>query len=112
MKTPVSLPPPPRDLESIRADVVARLERPLKEIWPAGAGELLGYEMGFTPEELLVRIRYQSAKPLDEPAWEILSNVLKTQLKVDKLRLELQWEKPAPAPGKPRSTRTSQAVKK
>jgi hypothetical protein len=76
-------------LESIRADVVARLERPLKEIWPAEAGE-----------------------PLDEPAREILSNVLKTQLKVDKLRLELQWEKPAPAPGKPRSNRTSQAVKK
>jgi uncharacterized hydrophobic protein (TIGR00271 family) len=108
---PVS-PPPPQDLESIRADVVARLERPLKETWPAGAGELLGYEMGFTPEELLVRIRYQSATALDVTAQEILAKVLKSQLKVDKLRLEFEQEKPAPLPKQPRARRATPPVKK
>lgn len=112
LKTAVPVPPPPQDLESLRADVTARLDRLLKETWPAGAGELLGYEMGFTPEELLVRIRYQSATPLDATAQEILSKVLKAQLKVDKFRLEFQQEKPAPLPKKLRARRATRAVQK
>jgi hypothetical protein len=91
---------------------VARLERPLKETWPAGAGELLGYEMGFTPEELLVKIRYQSATALDATAQEILAKVLKAELKVDKLRLEFQQEKPAPLPKKPLARRATPPAKK
>jgi uncharacterized hydrophobic protein (TIGR00271 family) len=113
LKRPATVsPPPPQDLESIRADVVARLERPLKETWPAGAGELLGYEMGFTPEELLVKIRYQSATALDATAQEILAKVLKAELKVDKLRLEFQQEKPAPLPKKPLARRATPPAKK
>jgi len=112
LKTAVPVPPPPQDLESLRADVTARLDRLLKETWPAGAGELLGYEIGLTPEELLVRIRYQSATPLDAIAQEILSKVLKAQLKVDKFRVEFQQEKPAPLPKKPRARRATRAVQK
>lgn len=42
LKTPAPAPPPPpRDLESIRADVVARLERPLKQTWPSDSGSCL-----------------------------------------------------------------------
>ena len=47
----------------------------------------MGYEIGFTPEDVLVRIRYRSVKPLNESAQEILSNVLKAQLKLDKSAL-------------------------
>ena len=112
LKTAVPVPPTQQDLESIRADVVARLDRPLKETWPTGAGELLGYEMGFTPEGVLVRIRYQSATPLDATTQEILLKVLRAQLKTDKLRLEAQQEKPAPLPKKPRAGRAARAVKK
>ena len=112
LKTAVPVPPPPQDLESLRADVTARLDRLLKETWPAGAGELLGYEMGFTPEELLVRIRYQSATALDATAQEILAKVLQVELKVDKLRLEFQQEKPAPLPKKPRAMRAAPPAKK
>src|ERR1039458_6825510 len=112
LKTAVPVPHPPQDLESLRADVTARLDRLLKETWPAGAGELLGYEIGFTPEELLVRIRYQSATPLDATAQEILSKVLKAQLKADKFRGEFQQEKPAPLPKKPRVRRATRAVQK
>jgi hypothetical protein len=112
LKTAVPVPPPPQDLESLRADVTARVDRLLKETWPAGAGELLGYEMGFTPEELLLKIRYQSATPLDATAQEILSKVLRAQLKVDKFRLEFQQEKPAPLPKKLRARRATRAVQK
>jgi hypothetical protein len=112
LKTPVPAAPEPQDLESIRADVMSRLERPIKEVWPTDAGELLDYEMGFTPEELLVRIRYRSTKALDSTAQEILSKVLKAQLKIDKLRLDLQQEKPVPAPANPRANRASRAVQK
>jgi uncharacterized hydrophobic protein (TIGR00271 family) len=113
LKTPTLAPPPPQDLESIREDVVKRLEGPVKEIWPAEAGEMLSYEMSFTPEDLLVRIRYRSAKPFDSSAQEILSKVLKAQLKADRLRLDLQQEQPVPpVPTKPRSTRASRAAKK
>ena len=112
LKRSTAMAPPPPDLESIRSDVVARLERPLKETWPAGAGELLGYEMGFTPDEFVVRIRYQSATPLDATAQEILSKVLKAQLKVEKLRLEFQQEKPVPLPKKPPDRVATPAVKK
>lgn len=107
-----TVPPPPQDLESIRADVVARLERPLKETWPADAGELVSFEMGFAPDGLLVHIRYKSPKPLDAAAQEILANVLKTQLKVAKLDLDLQQEKPAPATGTTRHGRPAKAVTK
>lgn len=112
LKTPAPVAPPPQDLESIRADVVARLAAPVKEIWPAEAGELLAYEIGFTPEEVVGRIRYRSAKPLDATAQGILSNVLKTQLKVDKLRLDLEQEEPTPAPAKARGSRASPKIRK
>ena len=92
--------------------MVGRLEHPLKETWPAEAGELLGYEMGFSPEDVLVRIRYQSTKALDATAQEILTNVLKAQLKVDKLRLDLQQERPAPPPRRPRGSSKVQPAKK
>ena len=112
LKTPSPTPPAPQDLESIRADVVSRLERPVKEMWPSEAGELLTYEMGFTPDGLLVRIRYRSAKTLDSTAQEILSKVLKAQLKIDKLRPDLEQEKLASVPAKPGNNQTHRTVKR
>lgn len=102
LKTPAP-PPPPEDLASIGAEALKRLEVPLKDAWPAAAGELLSYELGFTPEGLLVRIHYRNVKPLDPTAQEILAKVLKSQLNVDKLRLDLEQEKPPPPPQKVRS---------
>ena len=95
LKTPAP-PPPPEDLASIGAEALKRLEVPLKDAWPGAAGELLSYELGFTPEGLLVRIHYRNVEPLDPTAQEILAKVLKSQLNVDKLRLDLEQEKPPP----------------
>lgn len=91
-------PPPVEDLDSIRADVMARLEGPLKEIWPAESAPLLSYELGFTPEDSLVRVRYQAAKPLDPTAEQVLSNVLKSRLHIEKFRLVLEYQPPPRPP--------------
>jgi uncharacterized hydrophobic protein (TIGR00271 family) len=100
-----SAPPPIQDLDSMRAEAMARMEEPLKEVWPAESTPLLGYEMGFTPEELLVRIRYQAAKPLEPATEQMLTNVLKARLNVTKLRLVLEQEAPPPPPRQRRRTR-------
>lgn len=112
LKTPAPAPPPPpEDLASIGADALKRLEIPLKDAWPSAAGELLSYEIGFTPEGLMVRIHYRNVKPLDPTAQEILTKVLKSQLNVDKLSLDLEQEKPPLVPQKVRSSRTGGALR-
>ena len=90
---PPPAPPPPRDLKSIGAELIARIEQPLKEVWPAERAPLLAYEVAFTPEEILVRVRYQSATPLDTTAAEVLTKVLQTRLNLAKLRLIMEHEK-------------------
>jgi uncharacterized hydrophobic protein (TIGR00271 family) len=97
-------PAPIEDLNSIRENVMARLDGPLKQTWPSGAAQMLSYEMGFTPEDSRVRIRYQAAQPLDATTEEILSNVMKSKLRIAKLRLVLEYE---PPPRPPRKTRRS-----
>jgi uncharacterized membrane protein len=90
-------PPPPRDLNSTRTELIARLEQPLKEVWPSELAPLLSYEVGFTPEDILVRIRYQSETPLDSTAEAMLTKVLESRLNVVKLRLILEREAPPKA---------------
>lgn len=63
-RTPAA-PPAPRGLNAIRTELIARLEQPLKEIWPAESAPLISYEVGFTPDAVLVRFRYKSESPLD-----------------------------------------------
>jgi hypothetical protein len=95
-------PPQPRDLNSMRAELVGRVERPLKEVWPAESAPLVSYEVGFTPEEILVRVRYISKTPLDATVEAMLTKVLQTRLNVAKLRLVLEQE----APPKPTSRKS------
>ena len=41
-----SPPTPIEDLDGVRRELVARLEQPLHEAWPASPATLLGYELG------------------------------------------------------------------
>jgi len=93
-------PVPPQDLESIRAELLGRLESPLKQTWPSNAAPLLGYELGFTANEVLVQVRYQSATPLGPSVEETVANVLRAELATPNLRLVLTNEPPPPPPGK------------
>jgi uncharacterized hydrophobic protein (TIGR00271 family) len=95
-------PPQPRDLNAMRTELVGRVEQPLKEIWPADSAPLLSYELGLTPEEILLRLRYRSETPLDGNTEAILTRVLQNRLKVPKLRLILEQEA---LPPKPRTRR-------
>jgi hypothetical protein len=52
-------PPPPQDLNSIRSELIARVAESLKEVWPSESALLLTYELGFTPKDVLVRVRYK-----------------------------------------------------
>ncbi len=88
-------PPPPQDLGKIREDLIRRVEKPLREVWPAESAPLISsYEVGFTPEEILVRVRYQSKNSLVATAEAMLTKVLQTRLNKSKLKLILERETP------------------
>jgi uncharacterized hydrophobic protein (TIGR00271 family) len=87
-------PPPPQELDKIGEDLLRRVEKPLKEVWPAESTPLLGYEVGFTPEETVVRVRYQANTPLDSAAEGMLTKVLQTRLSAPKLKIILEREPP------------------
>jgi hypothetical protein len=93
-RTPPPAPPPPRDLNASRIEAIARLEQPLKEVWPADFAPLLSYELGFTPEDIAVRLRYKSEKAIDSLTEAMLTKMLQTRLGVEKVRLILEQEGP------------------
>jgi uncharacterized hydrophobic protein (TIGR00271 family) len=84
----------PIDVESARAELVARLEKPLLMAWPADQGTLQAYELGFGPETVVVRIRYLASKPFDSSFEQTLTNVLRSGLQVEKLQLVLEHQAP------------------
>ena len=94
-------PPPPRDINEMRTELVARLEPPLQEIWPSQTAPLVGYEIGFNKEETVIRVRYQSRRVLEPTVEEMLSKVLQARLGVEKLRLILERELPPRAASAP-----------
>jgi uncharacterized hydrophobic protein (TIGR00271 family) len=89
---PPSPPPRPADVETLGTDLLARLEGPLKQSWPAALGTLVGYEIGFTPNGAVVRIRYEAAKAIAPSATDVLTQVLKTSLKLENLQLIAERE--------------------
>lgn len=97
LRSPVP-PPALADVDSLRAELMSRLEQPLKAAWPAETGALQSYELGFTPQQVLVRIKYQAPKPFDASFEQVMSNVLKSALQVEKLELVLEHEYPPKAP--------------
>jgi hypothetical protein len=105
LRTELAAPPPvrpaPEDIENMRKDLVSRIEGPLMQAWPAGVASLVSYELGFTPEGTVARIRYTSRTPLDGATEEVLTRVLKAELKTDKLRLVLERE-PLPRARRPK----------
>lgn len=75
--------PTVQGLATIRADLLARLRRPLNSLWPEELACLLDYEIGFGQHGLKVRLRYVSEKPLEEAAAAILQRGLRNALDAD-----------------------------
>ena len=82
-------PPPPEDLETLRREVVARLEAAMREVWPPDL-PLKGYELGFAPDAVIAHIRYESADPLAKTAEAILTRSLETRLGLASLRVAVE----------------------
>lgn len=78
---------PHQDLDLLRADLVARVQRPLDELWPEKRACLLSYEVGFTAGSVIVRVSYEADKSLDEDALAVLTRGLQAQLGVDEVQL-------------------------
>jgi uncharacterized hydrophobic protein (TIGR00271 family) len=100
-------PAPLEDLDAVRRELLARLEQPLRESWPAESATLLDYELGVSPGGFAVRLRYQAPAPMDEAAAAVLRNVLRSRLNVGQLRVEMGWVPPEPPPTAAKKPRTS-----
>ena len=74
------------------------MDEPLKEVWPAELAPLLNYEIGFTPEGVLMRVRYKSEVPLDSAAQAILLKHLQARLRLESLKVILEQESPPKPP--------------
>ena len=109
---PPPRPPMPVTLESIRADVLPRLEKPLNELWPSTEAKLVDYELGFDREGSVVHIRYEAKRPLDPTAAEMIQRYLQAQLGVEKLRVELSKIAPPPATRAKAAARKPQSARR
>lgn len=85
-----------QDLDSIRSELLTRLGPPLLEIWPSDSAPLLDYELGFGPKDILVRIRYQAAAPLEPASEELITRFLRARLGLEQLKLILDHQNPVP----------------
>lgn len=92
------------DISAIRSELVSRVDGPIKEAWPRENATLLDYELGFTPQDTVVHIRYHAAAPLDPTAVEIMINLLRARLDAPQLRLSMEHLNPPP-PEPPASRR-------
>ncbi len=89
------LPPAPPTFDSVRAELLPRLDTSLRAVWPADV-KLLDYELGFTPSGMLVRAKFRGEKPMDQAAVDILSKVLQSQLGAKEIVLVAENVPPEP----------------
>ncbi len=95
---PVPAPPPPPaplELERARKELLARLDAPLKEIWPADAAPLQSYELVLTADGVVVRVTYEAKKDLDTVFVDALTRFLRTRLGVATISVDLKREPPS-----------------
>lgn len=93
---------PHQDLGLLRADLVARVQRPLDELWPEKRACLLSYEIGFTPSGVVVRVSYEADEDLGEGALDVLTRGLQAQLGVGEVRL-ITFNESAPLEATPQA---------
>lgn len=84
----------PEDIEAIRADLMARLQRPLEELWPEDSACLEDYRIAFTKKGVVVTIGYEAEIPIDETTREVLARGIQSQLGLEDVQLELEGDVP------------------
>ncbi len=84
------------DLGTLRSELVSRLDAPLKEAWPASNATLTDFELGFTPTETVVHVRYSAPEPLNPAVGEVIENLLRARMDFSQLRVLLEQANPPP----------------
>lgn len=95
-------PQAPPGLDQVRAEWFERLGKAVEQIWPAAIVPLAGYELTFTAEGPLVRIRYEGEKPLEAAGEQMVARALRTALDSEALRVELEHQPPPKQPARRR----------
>ena len=85
----VAAAPAPLEVDTAARELTSRLGTALAEFWPAGI-ELEHYELAFGREGAVVRLRYRSPAPLDEPAKEMTTKFLRSRLDAPDLKIEFE----------------------
>ena len=84
----------PENVESIRVELMARIRRPLEELWPKESACLKDYHVSFTKQAVIVTIVYEAEIPLDETTREVLARGIQSQLGLEEVQLELEGQVP------------------
>lgn len=79
-------------LESIRADMIAQIRRPIEQLWPASSGCLQDYSIGFTPSSIVVRIRYSADESFNETSRLLFQSGLRDALASDAIEVVMENE--------------------
>ena len=84
----------PENVESIRVELMARIQRPLEELWPEESACLKDYRVSFTKQAVVVTVVYEAEIRLDETTREVLARGLQSQLGLEEVQLELLGQVP------------------
>jgi len=95
---PLPLPPPPT-VAALGRQALDIIGPVLQRDWPAAELPLVGYELAFSAEGPVLRIRYQAVRDLQPEAAAVLRSVLRDQLEAPALALDL-IRQPPPRPGR------------
>ncbi len=76
-----------QDINEIRADLVARVQRPMDELWPEKRACLISYEVGLSPTGVVVRLVYEANDDLSREVLEVLERGLKARLGLEAVHL-------------------------
>ncbi len=93
---PPAPPPPPADLDTLRNDILSRVEQPLRNSWPSATAELAGFEVSLTPVRSLVRATYRADRAISPDVQTVLTQVLRSALGRETIDVELIRETPPP----------------
>jgi len=93
---PPAPPPPPPTVDAMRKDLLARLEKPLADIWPADSASLDRYDLVLGPEGVVVEVTYRARRDLDSVFAETLTQYLQKALGTTTLGVELHRDRTRP----------------
>ncbi len=95
LRPPPPPPAPPASFESLRQEIMGRVEPVIKEAWPEQAAPLKGYEVSLTQQGVTVRIRYEAVRPLEAGLAEVFTKLLENRLNYPDLQIELVRQRPS-----------------